>query len=200
MTLAQSAGLDRAEGLVRQIEQADEVRDGDAAAADASADLLAGEAELLGQRRTGARLLDRVEVLAGHVLDQRHLERGGVVVMADDRRDRLELGERAARQRRSPAISSYVPPATGRTRTGCSTPRTLIDSASASSDSSSNRRRGWCGLGVIISVGSSRSSSAPVTRRDRQDRGQAAAHPALALSHGRCSPHPRAATSLASSK
>ena len=39
----------------------------------------------------------------------------------------------AARQRRSPATSSYVPPAFGRTSTGCSTPRSPSDPASACS-------------------------------------------------------------------
>src|ERR1039458_1410442 len=54
-----------------------------------------------------------------------------------------------ARQRRSPAISSKLPPATGRTRTGWRTPRSLIDSASSSSVCWSNSRRGWCGVGVV---------------------------------------------------
>ena len=41
----------------------------------------------------------------------------------------------AALQRRSPAISSYVPPGLGRTSTGCSTPRSPSDSASVVSAS-----------------------------------------------------------------
>ena len=83
-----------------------QVRDRDAAATDALADLLAREAELLDQRGAGARLLDGVEVLAGHVLDQRDLERGRVVVVADHRRDDSSSASWAARQRRSPATSS----------------------------------------------------------------------------------------------
>ena len=91
------AAREQVERLVGQVEQAQQVRDGDARAADAAADLLAGEAELLDEQRAGARLLDRVEVLAGHVLDQRDLERLRVVVRADERRDRLEA-RRAARR------------------------------------------------------------------------------------------------------
>ena len=64
-----------------------EVRHRDTRAADTSADLVTGEPELLDQRCAGARLLERVEVLARHVLDQRELERGRVVVRADHRRD-----------------------------------------------------------------------------------------------------------------
>ena len=66
---------------------------GDAASADAQPDLLAGEPELLDERRAGARLLDRVEVLTRHVLDQCQLERLGVIARADERRDRVEPGE-----------------------------------------------------------------------------------------------------------
>ena len=81
------------ERLVGQVEQAQQVRHRDARAADAAADLLARQPELLDQQRAGARLLDRVEVLARHVLDQRELERLGVVVRAHERRDRVEPRE-----------------------------------------------------------------------------------------------------------
>ena len=69
--------------------------------------VLARQAELLDQRRARAGLLDRVEVLARHVLDQRHLERRGVRplgVRAPESLARPAI--RAARQRRSPATSS----------------------------------------------------------------------------------------------
>ena len=72
--------VEQVEHLVGQVEQPQQVRDRDARAADAAADVLAREPELLDEQRAGARLLDRVEVLAGHVLDQRELERLGVVV------------------------------------------------------------------------------------------------------------------------
>jgi hypothetical protein len=65
---------------------------------------------------------------------------------------------RAARQRRSPAISSYVPPATGRRSTGWRTPRSRSESASATSDVSSKSVRGCRGLGAISSTATSRSS------------------------------------------
>ena len=70
-------------------------------------ELLLREPELLDQRRAGARLVDRVQVLAGDVLDQRRLH-------PPRRRPRRgpapgpssSPASRAARQRRSPAISS----------------------------------------------------------------------------------------------
>ena len=82
------------ERLVGEVEQTQEVRYRDARAADAAADLLARDPQLLDEQRAGARLLDRVEVLARHVLDQRELDRLGVVVGAHERRDGVEPGER----------------------------------------------------------------------------------------------------------
>ena len=81
------------ERLVGQVEQAQQVGHRDAAAPDAQADGLARQAELLDERGAGARLLDGVEVLARHVLDERRLERLGVVALAHERRDRLEAGD-----------------------------------------------------------------------------------------------------------
>src|SRR5439155_19325058 len=48
-------------------------------------------AEVVYQDRAGARLVDRVEVLARHVLEQRELEPFRALGVADDRRDLLEL-------------------------------------------------------------------------------------------------------------
>ena len=102
----QRAGLEQVEDLVGQVEQADQVRDRDAAAAEAAGELLLGEPEVLDQRRAGARLVDRVEVLARHVLDQ------GVCSRSASSSSRISAGTVsspaccAARQRRSPAISS----------------------------------------------------------------------------------------------
>ena len=99
--------LDQLEHLVGQLEQADEVRDRDAALADPAADLLLREPEVVDERRARARLLDRVEVLARHVLDQRQLEPLAVLGVAHDRGDRARgSASCAARSRRSPAISS----------------------------------------------------------------------------------------------
>src|SRR6185437_15060168 len=58
-----------------------------------AADLLAGETQLLDQRGASARLLDRVEVLTGHVLDQRRFDRGGILALAHQRRNAIEAGQ-----------------------------------------------------------------------------------------------------------
>ena len=79
--------------LVGQVEQPQQVRHGHAAASDTAAHVLSREAELLHERGAGARLLDDVEVLPRHVLDQRELEGIGVVAVAHDGRDRVEAGE-----------------------------------------------------------------------------------------------------------
>ena len=92
MALAELARLEQLERLVGQVEQPDQVGDGGAAAADAPRQLLLGEAEVLDQGGAGARLLDRVEVLADHVLDQRHLQPLGQLGVADDRRHLLQAG------------------------------------------------------------------------------------------------------------
>src|SRR4051812_41273195 len=74
MTFGEDATLDRCEGVVRQIKQSEEVRHRDARATDPPTDLLARETELLDESGARAGLLDRVEVLPGHVLDQRELQ------------------------------------------------------------------------------------------------------------------------------
>ena len=65
---------EQVEHLVGQVEEADQVRDRRAAAAQPPRQLLLAETQILDQRRAGARLVDRVEVLARHVLDQRGLQ------------------------------------------------------------------------------------------------------------------------------
>ena len=92
MALAELARLEQLERLVGEVEQADQVGDGGAAAADAAGELLFGEAEVLDQGGAGASLLDRVEVLADHVLDQRHLQPLGLLGVADHRRHLLQAG------------------------------------------------------------------------------------------------------------
>ena len=192
MALAERAALEQLERLVGQVEQAHQVRDRDAAAADAQPDLLARKAELLDERRTRSCLLDRVEVLTSHVLDQRELERLGVVARADERGDRVEAGE----LRGPPAALAgdqleTCRPASGRTRTGCSTPRVWIDAASAASASSSKCRRGWRGFGH--DQVDRKPGAAPRARcrgrRDGEDRRQAASH--AAVPRGRNSPRRR---------
>ena len=61
-----------------------------AAAPGARRDLLVGEPEVLDELLVGAGLLERVQLLALEVLDQRLLERGVVVGLAHERGDRLE--------------------------------------------------------------------------------------------------------------
>ena len=61
-----------------------------------------------------------------------------------------------ARQRRSPATISNRPLGRGRTRIGCSTPRSRIELVSSSMSSSRNTERGWEALGSIRSMGTSR--------------------------------------------
>ena len=162
--LGQVAGLDQLERLLGQVEQADQVGDRDAAAADPAADLLLGEAEVVDEHRARARLLDRVEVLAGHVLGE-----GEVEPLRSRRLGARSRGSgsipaiRAARSRRSPAISSK--------RAARERPHDdrlehaphPIDSASATSAVSSKLLRGWRGFGL-----------------DQVDRDLAAARPRLA--------------------
>ena len=74
---------------------------------DAAPDLLLRQAELVHERGAGPRRVDRIQVLARHVLDQRELE-----ALARPRVERttagnaLEAGQLRRPQRRSPAISS----------------------------------------------------------------------------------------------
>jgi hypothetical protein len=92
VALGQLTLFDQPKRLVRQLKQSDQVRDGHATSAHAQSHLFAGEAQLIDERRAAARFVDGVEVLARHVLDQRHLERCCVVLVADDGRHGSELG------------------------------------------------------------------------------------------------------------
>ena len=155
--------------------------------------------ELLDEQRAGARLLDRVQVLAGHVLDQRELERLLVVVRAHDGGHGLEARE----LRGAPAAlagDQLVGPAGDRAdehglqhaalgqRVRQRLQRRLVEGAAAAG----------AGSGAISSTGIWRRSPGRRARvrvrrgGRRQDRRQAAAHAARA--------QPRAATSFASSK
>ena len=80
-------------GRRRQPEQAQRVGDRRAALADPLGDLVVGQPEVLDQLLEGGRLLERREVLAVEVLDQRLLDGADVVVgRAHDRRDRRPAG------------------------------------------------------------------------------------------------------------
>ena len=90
-----------------QGEQPQGVADRGSAPAGPWRDLLMGQAEVLDELLVRAGFLERVELLALEVLDQRLLERRAVVGLPD--RARGSSGGRPGvppRQRRSPAISS----------------------------------------------------------------------------------------------
>ena len=72
--------------------QANQVRDGRAAATDPPGDLLLAEVETVDQLGARAGLLDRIQILPRHVLDQRHLQAFCLVLGPEDRRDGLEAG------------------------------------------------------------------------------------------------------------
>ncbi len=95
-------GLD----LFRQADQAQQVGNGRARLADRFRDLLLGQLELLLQALQGSGFLDRVEVLALDVLDQRHGDGRFVRHVAHQRRDLSSPACWLARQRRSPAMIS----------------------------------------------------------------------------------------------
>ena len=106
-------------------------------------------AEVLDQLLVGRGFLERVQLLALDVLDDRLLEHRRVVGVRG--RSRGSSGARPGAPRATAArrrsARSRRPAA--RTRTGCSTPTSRIDSASAASDSSSKCSRGCCGFGRI---------------------------------------------------
>ena len=107
MALGERAGLEELERLVGQVEDPDQVRERGAAAPEAPAELLLGQAEVLDQRRAGARLVDGVELLARDVLDQRHLHALGLAPRREGATGTVSSpASRAARQRRSPAMIS----------------------------------------------------------------------------------------------
>ena len=76
----------------RQSEQTQCVGDRRATLADAIGDLLVRQSEVVDQLLEGGRLLERREVLAMEVLDQRLLDDGQVVGAAYERRDRRQPG------------------------------------------------------------------------------------------------------------
>ena len=98
-----------------------------------------------------------VEILALEVLDERHLELGLVIELADDRRDPLEAGRRGRAQ---PPLAGNQPVAVDRLRDEDRLQDAVgsrMLSVRVASSASSKRRRGWCGFGrmrsIAISVG-----------------------------------------------
>ena len=132
VALGQPPGVEQVQHLVGQVEQPQRVRRVRAAAADPPGQRRLRESEVVDQRAQRPRLLDRREVLAGRVLDQRQLECEASSVSSRMKpATRPDPRAAAARQRRSPATSSKSLVFEGRTSTGCSTPRSRIDAASA---------------------------------------------------------------------
>src|SRR4051794_4894080 len=92
VTLAELTLLEQGEHLVGQIEKPDQVGDRGATPADAAGELLLRDPEVVHQRGAGPRLLDRVEVLPDHVLDQRGLQALVLGRGTDYRRHTVDAG------------------------------------------------------------------------------------------------------------
>ena len=99
---AVNIGLDR----IGELQQAQRVGDVAAALADDLGDLFLAVAELVDQRAIAFRLLERIEVGALHVLDDRELQSFRIGRFDDDDRHLVQPARCAARQRRSPAMIS----------------------------------------------------------------------------------------------
>ncbi len=91
--LREAAVGDRGLDIRVEVEQAQRVGDGRARLADALGDALLGEPELVDELAVGEGLVDRVEVGALDVLDERDLELVAIRELADERRDALEARE-----------------------------------------------------------------------------------------------------------
>ena len=153
-----------------------------AALADDLGQLLLGVAEALDQLAIAGRLLDRVEVGALHVLDDRELEHFLVVELAHDDRHRVQAGL----LRRAPAALAgddlvAAARASGRTMIGCTRPLERIDSASSASSSSRKSLRGLSRLALqlgdrhqaLLALRRQRSlPPAPARRSGRRARGR----------------------------
>ena len=113
---------------LRELAQAQQVGDRAARAPDRLRRRVVRQPEFVDQPREPVRLLQRIQVLALDVLDQRHRER-----RLRREPSRTSAGTSfsparcAARQRRSPAMISKRPPSTGRTRIGCMMPCSRIE-------------------------------------------------------------------------
>ena len=166
----------------------------DAGPADPRGDLLVGVAELVDELPVGERGLDRVEVLALEVLDERELELLVVGELADDRRDPLQAGRDrrpagGARRRRAGSRrgSRSRGSAGGRRARGCS-PRAW--------PAPPRRSAGAAGAGSSGS-GRSGSRSAPAGRAWRCGMSDARPRPRLCGRSGRTVMRPPPARAVA---
>ena len=167
VTGAQNTGGDPTLHQRGELEQAQGVGDLRARAAYPGGELVVGAAEVVQQLLVGRRLFQRVELTAVQVLQQGVTQQVVVVGVLDDGRDEgASPAACAARQRRSPMISSNcgrcapsgvspTPEASsssagmGRTTTGCNTPISRIEFTSSAMSSSSKACRGCLGFGRI---------------------------------------------------
>jgi hypothetical protein len=108
MALRQPAIRDRRLHVGMQVEQAQRVRDRGPCLAHSLRDVFLGQAELLDQLAVGERLVDRVEVGALHVLDERDLQLRAVGELANERGDPFEA-DQASRSHASLAGDELVP-------------------------------------------------------------------------------------------
>ena len=125
--------------------------------------------------------LDRVEVLALDVLDQRELERRlRRDVLDDDERPRAGPPSASARQRRSPAmISNLSLPGDAPHDERLEEPVLADRLARAPRASASSKCcRGWPFCGTIFSIGHEKTLLSPYARRRRRRRGQERVEPA----------------------
>jgi hypothetical protein len=76
----------------RQLEEAEGVCDGRPAFADPAGYLVMGKTEVLDQLLIGGRFIERVQVLALQVLDERLFQAGDVLDLTDEGGDRRETG------------------------------------------------------------------------------------------------------------
>ena len=184
VALAQLAALDHREHVVGEVEQPHPVRDGRLRPADPLRDLAEREPELVDQERAGPRLLDRGELLAGDVLDEREQERVAVVRLAHERRHRRQAG--LARGAPAPLAGDQLPaarrggggrrragsrPARGRSRPGRARPRRRGACAAGAGSGGSPRR------GARRARSRLRRRSAPRGRGRGRGRPRPTAHP-----------------------
>jgi hypothetical protein len=92
VSFGQLAANEHPQHLVRQLEQAQAIGDERLRTADALGHFAERKTELVDQHRVRARLLDRREILAGDVLDEREQQRVAIVSAANERRNRLDPG------------------------------------------------------------------------------------------------------------
>ena len=88
----ESAVGDRGLDTRREVEQAERVGDRRAGPPDARREAVLGEPEFVDELAVGIGRLDRVEILALEVLDERELELIAIGELAHERRDALEAG------------------------------------------------------------------------------------------------------------